>query len=84
MYTTIENTSLPGAHFTPSFLSGRCLFITLFLISTLVYNFYTSILVSTLIDSSPKNHINTLKDLANSKLEIGFDDAINTRDHLNV
>lgn len=73
-----------GVDFTPSFYSGRCLFITLFLFSTLVYNFYTSILVSTLIRSMPENHINTLQDLAESKLDVAFNDIIQTRIFLNV
>lgn len=73
-----------GAHFTPSFSSGRCLFITLFLLSTLVYNYYTSLLVSALIQSSPENHIKSIDELADSKLEVGFDDITDTRIYLNV
>lgn len=46
--------------------------------------FSTSILVSTLIQSTPKNRIKNLKDLSNSKLSIGFDDVIHIRIFLNV
>lgn len=79
-----ENISTGSHEYTPSSFSGRFLFITLFLLSSLVFNFYTSILVSTLIESLPKNNIKTIENLADSKLNVGFDDIINTRVYLNV
>lgn len=40
--------------------------------------------MSTLIQSSPKNRIKSIQDLANSKLDVGFDDVIHTKVFLNV
>lgn len=73
-----------GAHFTPSMLSGRCMFLSLLILSLLIYNYYTSVLVSTLVQSSSKNKIKTLTDLAESDLDIGFDDIPWSRVYLNV
>lgn len=75
---------LTGAHFTPFMLSGRCLFLSLLIMSLLTYNYYTSILVSTLVQNTSKNKIKTLTDLANSDLHIGFDDNNLIKNYLNV
>lgn len=68
-----------GAHLTPNFFSGRCLFITLLLLGIIVNNYYTSILLSTLIQTKPQNQIKTITDLANSNLDIGFDNVFHMK-----
>lgn len=73
-----------GSAMTPKLLSGRCLFIFLFLTSIMIYNYYTSVLLSSLVDSSDHNKIKTLTDLANSNLKIGFEDVAYTRSYINV
>lgn len=52
--------------------------------SLLVFNFYTSMLVSTLIQETSKNKIKTLQNLADSDFRVGFDDDISTKSFLNV
>lgn len=64
-----------GAARTPTLSSGRCLFIFLLLSSIMIYNYYTSVLVSGLVGSSSKTNIKDVYDLANSKLNVGFDDV---------
>lgn len=68
-----------GTHLTPNFFSGRCLFITLFLLSIIINNYYTSILLSTLIQTAPQNRIKTITDLENSNLDIGFDNVFHSK-----
>lgn len=70
---------LLGAHLTPNFFSGRCIFIALFLLSIIINNYYTSILLSTLIQTAPQNQIKTIRDLANSNLDIGFDNVFHSK-----
>lgn len=60
----------------PTLFSGRCLFIFLFLSSIMVYNYYTSVLVSTLVESSSQTNIRNVYDLADSNLKIGFDASL--------
>lgn len=64
-----------GAARTPTLSSGRCLFIFLLLSSIMIYNYYTSVLVSGLVGSSSKTNIKNVYDLANSKLNVGFDNV---------
>lgn len=64
-----------GVARTPALSSGRCLLIFLFLSSIMIYNYYTSLLVSGLVGSSSQTNIKNSYDLANSKLDIGFDDV---------
>lgn len=53
-------------------MAGRYSLLSLFLCGVLIHNFYTSVLIATLIQSMPETHINSLTDLANSKLSVGF------------
>lgn len=53
--------------------------------SLLVFNFYASMLVSTLIGATSKNKIKTLENLADSDFRVGFDgDDISIQSFLNV
>lgn len=62
-----------GTEVTSHLVSGRCLTVFLLLTSLVIYNFYTSVLVSTLVGTSFQTSIHSLIDLANSKFEIGFE-----------
>lgn len=64
--------------------STRCIFICLFLMNMIVCYFYTSKLVSTLVEIKPETNIENIEDLANSDLPIGISDATITRTYLNV
>lgn len=68
----------------PKLLSGRFVYIFLLLSSIVVYNYYTSVLVSTLVGSPLKTKIKTLEDLAESELKIGFEDVPYLRGFINV
>lgn len=75
---------MTGATKIPDWLSARCLFIFLLLTSLTVYSYYTSVLVSTLVKSGSKNKINSITDLAESQLKIGFEDIPYIHSFLNV
>lgn len=64
--------------------SGRFLIIFLFFCSIMILNFYTSVLVSTLVGSSLKTNIKDIRDLADSNYHIGFDNVTYMRGFLNV
>lgn len=53
-------------------------------VSITVYNYYTSVLVSTLIKNDSGNKINSNRALANSRLKVAFDDITYMRTFLNV
>lgn len=82
--TTIAVYCQQGAARLPTLTSGRCLFIFLCLSSFMMYNYYTSVLVSGLVGSSARTNIKTANDLADSKLKIGFDNVPYIRGFLTV
>lgn len=53
-------------------------------VSITVYNYYTSVLVSTLIKNDSGNKIDSNKALANSRLKVAFDDIAYMRTFFNV
>nr|QNL15116.1 ionotropic receptor 64b [Aulacocentrum confusum] len=57
----------------PRLFSGRIVFLSLFLWGFLLYQFYSASVVGSLLAKKPR-WINTLKDLADSNLEIGIED----------
>lgn len=65
-------------------LSGRFLVLFLLLSSILIHNFYTSILVSTLIESSFWTAIQTIQDLADSDIPVGFSNSPWSKSSLKV
>lgn len=76
---------LTGSDYNPSKLSGRFFVMSMLLMSLLVFNFYTSMLVSTLIQETSKNKIKSLDDLADSDFRVGFDDDdLSIKSFLNV
>lgn len=73
-----------GSETTPNLISGKFVLIITLLLSITVYNYYTSVLVSTLIRSGSKNKIKNLIDLADSPLKIGFEEIPYIHSSLNV
>ena len=82
--STIGAICQQGSSAVPFQYSGRIVFIVFFLSSVLLYNFYTSEIVSSLIGSPVKSNIKTLKQLTDSKMGIGIDNAAYTLTYLNV
>lgn len=58
-----------------SLSSTRCLLFFLFTISMIMCNFYTSTVVSTIVNVRPETSIKTKEDLANSDMPVGFQDG---------
>ncbi|KAI8116559.1 kainate 5, Glutamate receptor ionotropic [Lucilia cuprina] len=72
-----------GSFLIPTSLGGRLGFISLLIISFLVNNYYTSVVVSTLLGSPVKSKIKTMGDLADSNLEVGLEPLPYTYTYLN-
>lgn len=73
-----------GANARASLISSRTLIACMLLSSVLLYNFYTSMLVSMIVETRHETDIKTKEDLADSDIEIGFLDGIATRFFLKV
>lgn len=73
-----------GSFLIPGSLGGRLAFITLSMITFLINNYYTSIVVAILLGSPVKSDIKTLGDLADSNLEVGLEPSPYTYTYLNV
>lgn len=63
---------------------GRFVVFILSLITYIIMNYYTSIVVSSLLASPTKSNIKTVMDLADSSLEIGFHNINYTKHYLMV
>ncbi|KMZ00317.1 uncharacterized protein Dsimw501_GD27924 [Drosophila simulans] len=70
---------IQGAWLTPRSMGGRMAFFALMVTSFLMYNYYTSIVVSKLLGQPIKSNIRTLQQLADSNLDVGIEPAIYTR-----
>lgn len=73
-----------GAHISVDSLSSRCIIISLLFASLLLYNFYTSVSVSMIVQRKYETNIKTKEDLANSDVDVGFLDSFTMRFFLNV
>ena len=73
-----------GSFIIPSSMGGRIVFITLSLMTFIIYNYYTSIVVAILLGSPVKSNIKTLGQLAASNLEVGMEALPYTTTYLNV
>nr|QKN21170.1 ionotropic receptor [Zeugodacus cucurbitae] len=62
-----------GSHIVPSSVGGRLAYLSLYLATFIVYNYYTSILLSTLLGTPPKSDIKTLGQLADSSLTVSLE-----------
>lgn len=75
---------IQGSHLIPRSTGGRLAFIALMLTCFLMYNYYTSIVVSTLLGSPVRSNIKTIQQLADSSLDVGFEPIPFTKVYLNV
>lgn len=71
-------------HIKASTVSSRSLILCLIISSFLLYNFYTSQLVSMLVESKHETDIKTIVDLAESDVSIGFLESVPIRFLLSV
>lgn len=69
---------------TPRSTGGRLAYFALFLISFIMYNYYTSVVVSSLLSSPVKSKIQTVQQLAESSLTVGLEPLSFTKSYLNV
>lgn len=65
-------------------LSGKFLVVFLLLGSIIIHNYYTSVLVSTLIKSTAETGMHTIWDLADSELRVGLNNSTLTKSVLEV
>lgn len=68
----------------PRSTGGRLIYFALFLISFIMYNYYTSVVVSSLLSSPVKSKIKTMRQLAESPLTVGLEPLPFTKSYLNV
>lgn len=73
-----------GANYKISLISTRCFILFIFLVGILTFTFYTSNLVSRLVNLKYESDINSMDDLMNSDISIGFLDALTTRNFVKV
>lgn len=65
-------------------LSGKFLVVFLLLGSIVIHNYYTSVLVSTLIESTAEAGMHSIRDLADSELRVGLNNSTLTKSVLEV
>ncbi|EDV97845.1 GH14466 [Drosophila grimshawi] len=70
---------IQGAWILPNSTGGRMVFYAIMLSCFLIYNYYTSIVVSSLLDAVPKSNIRTIQQLADSNLEVSVEAIIYTK-----
>ncbi|KAH8357688.1 hypothetical protein KR200_011567 [Drosophila serrata] len=70
---------IQGAWLTPRSTGGRMGFFALMVTSFLMYNYYTSIVVSKLLGQPVRSNIRTVQQLADSSLEVGIEPNVYTR-----
>ncbi|XP_034483169.1 ionotropic receptor 75a [Drosophila innubila] len=70
---------IQGAWLLPRSTGGRMGFYAIMLTSFLMYNYYTSVVVSTLLGAPPKSSIRTIQQLADSNLEVAVEPRIYTK-----
>ncbi|XP_050432669.1 uncharacterized protein LOC126840772 [Adelges cooleyi] len=75
---SIGATCQQGSSEQPKKFSGRLIFVMMFLFSTILYQFYSSSIVASLL-VTPVKSINTIEKLANSGLDAGVEDMANLR-----
>uniref|UniRef100_A0A0C9QP64 GLRK_5 protein n=1 Tax=Fopius arisanus TaxID=64838 RepID=A0A0C9QP64_9HYME len=67
----------------PQIISGRIVFLSLFLWALLLFQFYSASIVGSLLTSPPRT-INTIKNLSDSQLEAGAEDIPWMYDYFNI
>ena len=71
--------NITGLSDTPRVISGRIVYVSLFLWAMLLYQFYSASIVGSLLAEKPR-FIKTLKDLTESSLEVGIQDIAYNHD----
>ncbi|ALC43861.1 Ir75a, partial [Drosophila busckii] len=74
---------IQSSSLTPHSAGGRLAYFALFLISFIMYNYYTSVVVSSLLSSPVKSNIKTVQQLAESSLTVGLEPLSFTKSYLN-
>uniref|UniRef100_A0A1A9WE51 Ionotropic receptor 75a N-terminal domain-containing protein n=1 Tax=Glossina brevipalpis TaxID=37001 RepID=A0A1A9WE51_9MUSC len=80
---SIGSACAQSSYLVPGSIGGRFVFITLMLISFIMLNYYTSVVVSLLLGSPVKSNIKTMSDLADSNLDVGLEPLPFTYSYLN-
>ncbi|KAL9905222.1 ionotropic receptor 75a-like [Glossina fuscipes fuscipes] len=80
---SIGSACAQSSYLLPGSIGGRFVFITLMLISFIMLNYYTSVVVSILLGSPVKSNIKTMSDLADSNLDVGLEPLPFTYSYLN-
>lgn len=75
---------IQGAWVLPRSTGGRMVFYAVMLTCFLLYNYYTSVVVSTLLGDPPKSNIRTIQQLADSNLEVSVEPTIYTKVYIEV
>lgn len=73
-----------GSFLIPNSTGGRMMFFSLSLLTFIIYNYYTSIVVAILLGSPVKSNIKTLGQLAESTLDVNLEMTAYTRSFFNV
>lgn len=73
-----------AAHLTPITLPGRCLYVFLFLSSIVIYNYYASVLISSLLSGPTEAVITDVWKLAKSDLIFRTEDVPYLRTYFKV
>lgn len=81
---TFGSACYQGSNIVPFSVGGRMAYFTLYFATFIIYNYYTSILLSTLLGTPPKSDIKTLGQLADSNLQVGLEPLPYTYVYLNV
>ncbi|XP_061401356.1 ionotropic receptor 75a-like [Musca vetustissima] len=72
-----------GSFLVPKSTGGRMTFFSLSLLTFIIYNYYTSIVVAILLGSPVKSNIKTLAQLAESNLDVAMEPIPYTKSYLN-
>ncbi|KAH8405010.1 hypothetical protein KR222_003139, partial [Zaprionus bogoriensis] len=75
---------IQGAWILPRSTGGRMIFYATILTCFLMYNYYTSVVVSTLLGDPPKSKIRTVQQLADSNLEVSVEPTAYTKVYVEV
>ena len=78
-----ENNWIVGLSDTPRVISGRIVYMSLFLWAMLLYQFYSASIVGSLLAEKPR-FIKNIKDLADSNLEVGIENMPYNHDFFRV
>ncbi|XP_055385574.1 ionotropic receptor 75a-like [Condylostylus longicornis] len=64
------------SYFIPKTAGGRTVLLTIFIFSYILNQYYASVIISSLLSTPLKTNIKTLEQLADSKLDVGFEPIV--------